>query len=128
MMKLTILSFCCCLIFATVLSAQKVEEGFDIYFKPATSGFIRYYVVTERIAEGWYSEAYYLPEKSMAMKGSYKDKDCKIAEGKITWYYPNRNPKSLMSYKDGKEEGESFHFFENGMISDSSYYENGHRK
>ena len=62
------------------------------------------------------------------MTGSYKDKDCKIAEGKITWFYPNKNLKSLISYKDGKEDGTALRFHENGMMSDSANYTNGHRK
>ena len=116
-----------CLIFTTVLIVQKTEEGFDINFKPAASGF-RYYVVTEKRDDLWYREAYYLPEKNMAMKGSYKDKDCKIAEGKIIWYYTNKSVKSSINYKDGKEEGTALRFHENGMMSDSANYANGHRK
>jgi len=115
------------LILTTTLIAQKIEEGYDINFKPASSG-LRYYVVTEKKEDLWYREAYYLPEKGMAMMGSYKDKDCKIAEGKVTWFYPNKNPKSSISYKDGKEEGTALQFHENGMMSDSVTYVNGHRK
>jgi hypothetical protein len=120
MVKRITLSFSC-LIFTTMLVAQKIEEGFDINFKPVESGW-RYYVVTEKKDNLWYREAYYLPEKSLAMIGSYKDKDCKIAEGKITWYYPNKNLKSSISYKNGKEEGTSLNFHDNGMMSDSEYY------
>ena len=121
-----IMSFFICLLFTTTLIAQKIEEGYNMNFKPASSGW-RYYVVTEKKDELWYREAYYLPEKSMAMMGSYKDKDCKIPEGKITWFYPNKNLKSTISYKDGKEEGASLRFHENGMMSDSANYATGHR-
>jgi len=115
------------LIFTTTVIAQKIEEGYDISFKPAVSGW-RYYVVTEKKDDLWYREAYYLPEKSMAMRGLYKDKDCTIAAGEIIWYYPNKNIKSLISYKDGKEEGTALRFHENGMMSDSANYTDGHRK
>src|SRR5437762_6300173 len=54
------------LIFTTTLIAQKIEEGFDINFKPAAFGW-RYYVVTEKKDDLWYREAYYRPEKSMAI-------------------------------------------------------------
>ena len=116
-----------CLLFTTALIAQKIEEGYNINFKPASSGW-RYYVVTEKKDDLWWREAYYVPEKSMAMMGSYKDKDCKIAEGKVIWFYPNKNPKSSILYKDGKEEGTALRFHENGMMSDSANYTNGHRK
>ena len=113
------------LISTTTLFAQRIEQGFDAMFKPSISGW-RYYVTTEKKDGLWYREAYYLPEKGMAMMGSYKDKDCKIAEGKIVWYYPNRNPKSVINYKDGKEQGTSWQFHENGKLRDSSTYANGH--
>jgi hypothetical protein len=116
-----------CIIFTTTLFAQKIEEGYNINFKPAASG-LRYHVVTEKKVDLWHREAYYLPEKSMAMMGSYQDKDCTIAEGKVIWYYPNKSLKSSISYKDGKEEGTAFRFHENGMMSDSANYANGHRK
>jgi hypothetical protein len=127
MTKHIIFIFACLLFTTTTLIAQKIEEGFDINFKHATSSW-RYYVVTEKKEDLWYREAYYLPEKSIAMTGSYKDKDCKIAAGEIIWYYPNKNFKSSISYKDGKEEGTALQFHENGMMSDSANYANGHRK
>ena len=116
-----------CLIFTITLIAQKIEEGYNINFKPAASGW-RYYVVTEKKDDLWYREVYYVPEKSVAMMGSYKDKDCKMAEGKITWFYPNKNLKSTIIYKDGKEEGTALRFHENGMMSDSANYTNGYRQ
>src|SRR5215467_7864435 len=115
-----------CLIFTTMLVAQKIEQGFDVNFRSVESGW-RYYVVTEKKDDLWYREAYYLPERSQAMMGSYKDKDCKIAEGTITWFYSNKNLRSSISYKNGKEEGISLRFHENGMRSDSATYANGHR-
>ena len=114
------------LLFTAALLAQKIEGGYDISFQPASSG-LRYYVVTEKKDDLWYREVYYVPEKSMAMKGWYKDKDCKIAEGKIVWYYPNKNVKSSINYKNGKEEGVALRFHENGMMSDSTNHTNGRR-
>ena len=126
MKKQVILIFTCLFFTTTILNAQKIEEGYDINFKPATSG-LRYYVVIEKKDDLWYREAYYLPERSIAMMGWYKDKECKIAEGKTTWFYTNKNPKSVISYKNGKEEGMALRFHENGMMQDSANYINGHR-
>lgn len=114
------------LVYSTIAFAQKTEQGFDPLFKPANSGF-RYYVITEKKDDLWYREAYYLPEKTMAMKGWYKDKDCKTAEGEITWYHPNKNLKSTTNYKNGKEDGLALQFHDNGMMSDSGAYSNGRR-
>jgi|GEM_PF-435678 len=115
-----------CLTFTAILAAQKTQEGYDPMFKPASSGW-RYYVITEKKDSLWYREAFYVPEKSVAMTGWYKDKDCKIADGNITWFYPNKNPKSSINYKNGKQEGMALRFHENGMMSDSGTYTNGHR-
>ena len=49
-----------CLIFTITLIAQKIEEGYNINFKPAASGW-RYYVVTEKKDDLWYREVYYVP-------------------------------------------------------------------
>jgi len=125
-MKKLILFIVSLFVATTVLQSQKTEEGYDAFFKPAKSGW-RYYVITEKKDNLWYREAYYLPEKSMAMTGWYKDKDCKIPEGTITWYYTNKNPMSSINYKNGKEEGITLKFHDNGMMSDSSNYTNGHR-
>jgi antitoxin component YwqK of YwqJK toxin-antitoxin module len=114
------------LVYSTISAAQKTEQGFDAMFKPANSGW-RYYVITEKKDELWYREAYYLPEKTMAMKGWYKDKDGKTAEGNITWYHPNKTVKSSINYKNGKEDGVALRFHDNGMMSDSGAYSNGRR-
>jgi len=123
MTKHIILTFSC-VVFTVMLIAQKIEEGFDINFKPVKSGW-RYYVITEKKDDLWHRQVYYLPEKSMAMTGTYNDKDCKIAEGQVIWYYTNKNPRSSVNYKNGKEEGTALRFHENGVMSDSSNYTNG---
>lgn len=121
----------CCAVFfcmpCTLLHAQKIEEGFDVSFKP-TKGFARYYVITEQKEGRWYREAYYLPEKSIAMNGWYKDKNCEIPEGEVNWYFTNRSLKSQVNYVNGKKDGLSLQYHENGMMSDSVNYSGGHRK
>ena len=109
-----------------LLQAQKVEEVFDYSFKP-TKAAGRYFVITEQKEGRWYRQAYYLPEKTMAMKGSYNDKDCKNAEGQVDWYFANGIPKSKINYLDGKKDGLSLSFYENGMMRDSANYTLGHR-
>jgi antitoxin component YwqK of YwqJK toxin-antitoxin module len=129
--KRNLMNFLCCAVFtylpSTLLHAQKSEEGFDFFFKP-TNKVARYYVTTEQKGDRWYREAFYLPEKSPAMKVWYLDKDCKIAEGEIEWYFANRSPKSKVSYVNGKKDGLSLYYHENGMMRDSAYYSAGHRK
>ncbi|MEO5563394.1 MAG: energy transducer TonB [Chitinophagaceae bacterium] len=107
------------------LYAQKTEQGFDANFKPS-DGSPRYYVVTEEKDGRWYRAAYYLPERSMALQAWYKDKECKVADSTVTWFYSNAKVKSTGNYSNGKKQGPWLEFHENGMIRDSGFYVNDH--
>lgn len=105
----------------------KKEEGFDARFKPS-SGVARYYVVTVDSGNGrYYREAYYLPEKTLAMKGWYVDVETKKADGRMLWFYTNGNLKSDIQYANGKINGQALYYHDNGMMSDSATYINGIR-
>jgi antitoxin component YwqK of YwqJK toxin-antitoxin module len=108
-----------------LLHAQKTEEGYDIQFKP-TKDAPRYYVVTEQKNGYWYREAYYLPEKTLAMQGRYKDEKCQIEDSTFVMVHPNKKIKSSGSYINGKKEGVWLEYHENGMMKDSAFYDNGH--
>ena len=113
------------ILFPLGLFAQKKEEGFDINFKP-TKQIPRYYVTTESKEGKWYREAFYLPEKSQAMEGWYLDENCRIPDGKITWYHASRKLKSSGFYKNGKKDGTWVEYHSNGMMSDSTNFLDGH--
>jgi hypothetical protein len=115
------------LLYVFTIVAQKREEGFDHSFKP-TPKVARYYVVTEKKDSLWHREAWYLPEKGMAMQGWYKDKECKIESGEVTWYHSNKNLKSKGLYINGKKEGSWLEYDEEGRLEDSSYYTGGRLK
>jgi antitoxin component YwqK of YwqJK toxin-antitoxin module len=112
-------------LFPLSLLGQQKKEFFNSKFKPSTQDQ-RYYVTTEFRAGKWYREAFYIPEKSMAMMGWYKDQECNIADSTVTWYYANRTIRSTGNYKNGVKEGVWTEYFPNRMMSDSSYYLNGH--
>ncbi len=112
---------------AISINAQKLEQGFDHNFKP-TQYVPRYYVITEKRDSLWYREAYYVPERGMAMEGWYKDKDCAIAHGEMAWYHPNKVLKSKGTYVNGKQEGMWLTFGEEGRMRDSVTYAAGKRK
>lgn len=110
-----------------MLFAQRIEQGFDFFFKPA-GGAPRYYVITEKKDTLWYRQAYYLPEQSMAMEGWYKDEDCKIAQGIVSWYYANKYLKSRGAYVNGEKEGIWLGYDEEGRLKDSANYTAGKLK
>ena len=109
------------------LAAQKLEQGFDYSFKP-TQYAPRYYVVTEKKDGLWHRQAYYLPERGMAMEGWYKDQDCKIEHGTFSRYHPNKVLKSTGAYVNGKKEGVWLEYGEEGRLRDSANYVAGRLK
>lgn len=116
-----------CLPFNLIQAQTKTEQWFDYSFKPATGG-ARYYVITEKKGERWHREAYFIPEKSMAMDGWYGDEKCEKAEGEVKWYHPNKFLQSTVNYVGGKEEGIALHYHDNGMMKDSGNYVGGRLK
>jgi len=116
-----------CILSLLSLQAQKREEGFDFYFKPAKY-VPRYYVVTEKKDTGWFRQAWYLPEGTLAMEAWYKDSAATIPHGKESWYHASRYMKSTGSYANGKKEGPWLKYNEQGRITDTAFYVNGHRK
>ena len=119
-----ILTFACAVFSA---SAQKTIEGFDFSFKPTTYP-PRYYVETEKTNNGWHRQAWYLPEKSMALDGWYQDEKCMLPNGIVKWYHPNRMLQSTGSYTNGKKEGTWLEFDEQGRLNDSATYVAGRLK
>lgn len=109
---------------ALCASAQKYEQKLDALFQPVELGG-RYLAVTEKKDSGWYRTAVYIPEKTRAMEGWYKDKDCKVANGRETWYHPGGNIKSNGLYVNGRKEGTWKKYHENGVLNDSATYADG---
>src|SRR5687768_5250217 len=109
------------LIFAIMVSAQKTEQGFDHVFKP-TKHAPRYLVVTEKKDSLWHRQAWYVTEYTQALDGWYKDEECKIAHGIISWYHPNRMIKTITNYSNGLKEGVALEFDEEGLMRDSANY------
>ena len=105
-------------------ASQKSETGFDIRFD-STKGVPRYLVITNKVGEVYHREAYYVPEKRLAMRASYIDERCTIPDGQVLWYYSNKKLKSVASYKAGVLSGPTIRFHENAMMSDSITYIDG---
>jgi len=106
--------------------AQKSETFFDYRFKPDDRSPY-YYVITEKKDSGWYREAWYVSQRSIAMQGWYKDEACRIAHGPVVWYHTTRFPSSKGFYVDDKKEGLWLGYDDEGHMTDSSTYKNDRR-
>lgn len=109
------------------LHAQKSEAFFDYSFKP--SNYSRYYyVVTEKQDSLWHREAYFVSQRSLAMEGWYKDDNCQIPHGIVSWYHTTKFLKSKGIYNNGKKTGIWKQYDKDGFLIDSSQYENNRLK
>lgn len=112
------------LLLAQCSFAQKREELLNAYFKPTANGAY-YYVTTEKQDSLWFREAFYVSQRTMAMKGWYADSACKKPHGPQEMYHHNRYLKSKGEYINGKKEGVWIEFNEKGTLTDSTIYRNG---
>lgn len=115
------------MVFVFAASGQKKEEQFDYNFKP-TYSLARYYVITEKKDSLYHRTAWYLPEKTLAMDGWYRDKECKVPNDTLKWFHPNRYLKSTGVYRNGLKEGVWMEFNPQGALIDSGYYSHGRLK
>jgi antitoxin component YwqK of YwqJK toxin-antitoxin module len=125
-MKKILFTFCCLFLTLTLI-AQRKEQGFDVSFKP-TEGAARYYVVTEKKDSGWHRQAWYLPEKTIALDAWYQDEKAATPHGEETWYHLTKFPRSTGRYVNGKKEGSWMRFDEEGNLVDSAFYKDGRLK
>ena len=102
-------------------TAQKKQQGFDYSFKP-TQFAPRYLVTTEKKDSLWHRQAFFNTEYTIALDGWYKDEECKIAHGVISWYHTNRMIKTVTHYINGLKEGIALEFDEEGVVRDSANY------
>jgi len=72
--------------------------------------------------EAWHVEDYYAFEKTEEMEGNYLDSGLTIEDGMFYWYYPKGMFKGKGRYANGKKQGTWRHYYENGALSDSSYF------
>lgn len=123
-LRLLILSI---FIFSQHSYAQKIERFYDYRWKEVTDAtHARFYATIEKKDSVWLRQDFYLREGRLQMKGYYKDADCKIAHGEFKWYHPNGYLQTAGNYTNNKRSGVWLSFHENGMMSDSVFYnENG---
>ncbi len=117
--------------FGTMLLNAQVttsnEEKLDDQLRP-TNGVPRYTRTAEKKGDLWYEELKYYPEKCVYVKGFYKDEACKIAEGEVSWFYPNRVLQTKSNYVNGKLHGLYETWHQNGQLASTSTYANDHQK
>ncbi|MFL5739644.1 MAG: energy transducer TonB [Flavisolibacter sp.] len=112
------------LLVVTSLSAQKIEKYYDYTWKEVQDPTrARFYSLIEKKDSVWSRRDYYIHERTIQMQGYYKDRDCKTEHGEFTYYFNNGKLQMIGSYVNGNKSGSWITYHENGMMSDSVYYD-----
>src|SRR5690349_24291937 len=107
--------------------AQKIEAYYDYRWKETKPETARFLAVTEKTDSGWHRRDYYMQEKMLQMDGTYEDSLCKRPNGYFWYYYPNGRLDRAGHYFHSKKTGLWLSYHYNGMMSDSSSYNYGHK-
>jgi antitoxin component YwqK of YwqJK toxin-antitoxin module len=112
-----------------VCVSQPQEQLYDHNWKPTNDvQKARFYSMTEHKDSLWVTYDYYIFEKKLQMKGSYKDSAKKIRHGEFTWYHANGYLERQGTYINNKQTGTWVSYYENGVMRDSSHYIFGNKK
>lgn len=121
------LFFICAALFTGSTFAQKTEQFLDFALQPVKEGTGRYWSTIENKNGLWYREVWHHPEKTIAVKGSYLDKDCKQIAGTEISYQLNGFPHQQKQFANGKPDGVWLIWNYGGRLVDSAFLKNGHR-
>ena len=104
--------------------AQKKETFYDFYWKPCPSAEARFYGTVEKTDSGWFRQDYFVSPLQLQMQVLYEDEACKIANGRVYYFYANGRLSIIGKMIHGKREDVCLSFYSNGMMKDSATYHN----
>lgn len=110
-------------VWAFCANAQKIEKYFDYEWKECTPDAARFYGLITKTDSGWHRRDYFIHDYILQMDGTYEDSACKIPNGMFYYFYANKRPSAVGRYVHGKRQGVCVSFNENGIMSDSAFFE-----
>ena len=105
---------------------QKTERYYSYQWHDTDAVNARFYSLTEKTDSGWHRRNFYLHSLFLQMDGLYEDSACTIPSGHFRSWYPDRYPELAGAYGKGKKQGRWLRYYSNGMVEDSTVYEDGH--
>jgi antitoxin component YwqK of YwqJK toxin-antitoxin module len=109
---------------AFALRAQKTQF-YDFNWKETNVAHARFYSVMQQTDSGWRRLDYYVQGPTLQMAGLYEDSACKIGSGNFVYAYPDGKTETRGRYLHGKRQGLWTRWHPNGMMADSTVFENG---
>lgn len=105
------------------LSANSQQVNYyDHRYQRTNAGTARYYSVVLQTDSGYHRQDFLMHDTVMQMDGWFEDSALKIRNGFFTYYHPNKQLKSMGAYKKNKRVGRWVSFHPNGMLDDSTVY------
>ncbi len=112
--------------FISATQSQTIQKYYDYQWKETDAANARFLGVLKYTDSGWHRRDYFLHEtNNLQMDGTYLDSSCKVPHGFFYYFYANKNLKSIGKYLNGKKEGWWLSYHNNGVMSDSTFYEDG---
>jgi antitoxin component YwqK of YwqJK toxin-antitoxin module len=106
-----------------ICHSQTIEKYYDYRWEITNNPReARYYSVTEFRDSLWFTNDYFVFERSLQMTGSYRDSSQKIRHGEFTWYHPNGYLERKGRFDNNNYTGSWVSYHPNGIMMDSAYY------
>jgi antitoxin component YwqK of YwqJK toxin-antitoxin module len=113
------------LLLAETTPAQFSQKYYDYRWKPCSASEARFVSLVAKTDSGWLREDYFLANNQLQMKGLFEDSALRIANGFFYYYYANGMTEMYGRNVHNKKEGLWLHFYHDGIMQDSTVYENG---
>jgi len=105
--------------------SQKIEKYYDYLWHETELKYARFYMLLEKTDSGWHRKDFFMHGLTLQMDGWYEDSATKVASGYFTYAYPNRRVEMTGRYVHDKKQGLWLTYYPDGMMSDSTVYDNG---
>lgn len=109
-------------IITSLAAAQKIEKYFDYEWHECDVSLARFYTIIVNTDSGWHRRNYFVGTKEIQLDCVYKDSLCNIPNGKFYSFFANKMLESTGFYVDGKKQGLWLGYASNKMITDSTTY------
>lgn len=115
-------AFC---LLTVMAECQKIEKFFDYNWHECEAADASFYSVAVKTDSGWYRKDFFAHSGSPQMAGTCEDSAGKIENGIFYYFFPDKKLNRTGYYKHGKKQGLWLSYHSNGMMSDSTFYQDG---
>jgi TonB family protein len=113
-------------LFANAYQSDTSITYLDYEEKPVDQSRAQYLAITYPYNDYWARQIYKITNNKLYCFRYFTDKQCTNAEGPCTYFHENQIKSEEGKYHDNKKYGIWRSWFDNGSISDSMNYMNGH--